>query len=48
LIKQVLTWKKGVNSSFACKKGKRPYSVQFTATSTAGSETKTVKGSSKC
>jgi hypothetical protein len=48
LIKQVLNWKKGVNSSFACKGGKRPYSVQFTATSTAGSETKTVKGSTKC
>jgi hypothetical protein len=48
LIKQVLTYKKGVNSSFACKNGKRPYSVQFTATSTQGSETKTVKGSAKC
>lgn len=48
LIKQVLTFKEGFNSSFACKGGKRPYSVQFTATSTSGSETKTVTGSAKC
>jgi hypothetical protein len=58
LIKQVVTFKKlttkvkgktvGFNSSVACKGGKRPYSVAFTATSTAGSETKVVKGSAKC
>jgi hypothetical protein len=48
LIKQVLTWKKSANSSIGCKAGKRPFSVAFTAVSTAGKETKVVKGSTKC
>lgn len=58
LIMQDLTFKKlttkvkgktvGYNESFACNKGKRPYSVAFTATSPSGKETKTVKGSAKC
>lgn len=58
LIKEVLTFKNlttkvhgktvGINSSFACKGNKRPYSVSFTATSAAGSETKVVSASAKC
>ncbi len=58
LIKEVLTFKNlttkvhgktvGINSSFACKGSKRPYSVSFTATSSAGSETKVVTGNAKC
>jgi hypothetical protein len=48
LIKEVLTFKKGFNSAVGCKGGKRPYSVAFTAVSTAGKETKVVKGSAKC
>ena len=58
LIKEVLTFKKltikskgktvGFQSSVGCKGGKRPYSVSFTAKSTAGSETKVVNGSGKC
>ena len=45
LIKEVLTFKKGFNSSVACKGGKRPYSVAFTAVGPSGKQTKTVKGS---
>jgi hypothetical protein len=60
LIKETLNWfklttkvkgkKVGNNVSFACKKGKRPWSITFTATPDGGatSETQTVKGSSKC
>jgi hypothetical protein len=58
LIKQVLTFKNTtikrggksypLNASVGCQKGKRPWSVSFTATSTSGSETKVVKGSTKC
>ena len=58
LIREVLTYKKltakvkgktvAFTSSIGCKSGKRPFSVSFTAKSTAGSETKTVKGSAKC
>ena len=48
LIKEVLTFKKGFNSSVACKGGKRPYSVAFTAVGPSGKQTKTVTGSSKC
>jgi hypothetical protein len=36
-------------TSVACSKGKRPYSVQYTAqTYSGGTETQTVKGSDKC
>jgi hypothetical protein len=59
LLHQTLTFKKltkkvkgkkiGFNESFACKNGKRPYSVQYTAaTPSGGSETQTIKGSAKC
>ena len=48
LINQVLTFKKGFDSSVACKGGKRPYSVAFTAVGPSGKQTKTVTGSSKC
>jgi hypothetical protein len=58
LIKEVLTFKNlktkfhhktiGINSSTGCLKGKRPTIVQFTATTPTGSQTETVKGSSKC
>ena len=41
LIKEVLTFKKGFNSSVACKGGKRPYSVAFTAVGPSGKQTKT-------
>jgi hypothetical protein len=48
LLREVLTYKKGFQSSVGCKSGKRPYSVSFTAVSPAGTETKVVKGSAKC
>jgi hypothetical protein len=48
LIKEVLTFTKGFNSSVGCKNGKRPYSVSFTAVGPQGKQTKVVKGSAKC
>ncbi len=48
LIKQVLTFKKGFSSSVACKSGKRPYSVSFTAVGPSGKQTKVVNGTQKC
>ncbi len=58
LIKEVLTFKNlttkvhgktvGINSSFACKGSKRPYSVSFTATTASGSQTSVVAGNGKC
>jgi hypothetical protein len=58
LLTEKLTFKKvttkvkgktaGFNESFACKKGKRPYSVQYTAATSSGPETQTVSGSAKC
>jgi len=38
----------GFQSSFACKHGKRPYSVSFTAVSGSQKETKTVSDSATC
>jgi hypothetical protein len=58
LVNEALTFSKttvkkgkkiyGFQSSFACKKGKRPYSVAFTAVDGAQRETKTVSGSARC
>lgn len=59
LVKEVLTYKKlttkvkgktvGFQSSVACKGGKRPWSLQFTAVSNGVRETpQTIKGSAKC
>ncbi|MGZ4249372.1 MAG: hypothetical protein ACXVUE_13835 [Solirubrobacteraceae bacterium] len=48
LIKEVLTFTKGFNSSVGCKSGKRPWSVSFTAVGPQGKQTKVVKGSAKC
>jgi hypothetical protein len=45
LIKEVLTYRKGFQASFACKAGKRPWAVKYTA---QGVPTKTVTGSSHC
>ncbi|MEA2157971.1 MAG: hypothetical protein QOD66_351, partial [Solirubrobacteraceae bacterium] len=38
----------GDQASVACLKGRRPWSVTFTATNGGTKETSTVKGSSKC
>jgi hypothetical protein len=58
LIKETLNWAKvttkvkgktvGDQASVACLKGRRPWSVTFTATNGGTKETSTVKGSSKC
>ncbi len=50
LTGETLHFAKAYNSSVACKKGKRPYSVSFSAESAPGSapETQTVTGTSKC
>lgn len=59
LITETLTYKNlttnvkgkkvGYQESFACKNGKRPYSVQFTSVNQGQKETpQTVKGSAKC
>jgi hypothetical protein len=58
LIKEVLTFKNlkvkvhhktiGINESIGCLKGKRPFSVSYTATTPSGSQTNVVKGSTKC
>jgi hypothetical protein len=58
LVHQVLSFRKlttkvhgktvGFTSSVACKGGKRPFSVSFTAVSGATKETKVVSGSAKC
>jgi hypothetical protein len=45
LIQETLTYKKGFQSSIACKSGKRPYSVKYTA---KGVPTVTVKGTASC
>lgn len=45
LIKEVLTYRKGFQASFACKAGKRPWSVKYTA---KGVPVVTVSGASKC
>jgi hypothetical protein len=58
LIKETLNWAKvtikvkgktvGDQASVACLKGKRPWSIAFTATSGGTRETKVVTGSAKC
>ncbi len=50
LTGEVLRYSKSYHSSVGCKKGKRPYSVSFTAESAPGSapETQTVTGTQKC
>jgi hypothetical protein len=58
LIKETLTWFKvttkvkgktvGNNLSVGCLKGKRPWSIQFTAITGTTKETQTFNGSSKC
>jgi hypothetical protein len=58
LIHEVLTFRKltakvhgktvGFTSSVACKSGKRPFKVSFTAVSGATKETRTVSGAGKC
>jgi hypothetical protein len=58
LVKGALTFRKlttkvkgktvGFNESFACQDGKRSYSVQFTAATSSGPETQTIRGSAKC
>jgi len=50
LTSETLHYSKTYHSSVACTKGKRPYSVSFTAESAPGSapETQTVSGTQKC
>jgi hypothetical protein len=50
LTSETLHYSKARNASVACKKGKRPYSVTFTAESGPGGQTQsgTVSGTSKC
>lgn len=49
LIQQKLVWKPDASASVACKAGKRPWSIQFTAVKNGVKETpQTVKGSGKC
>jgi hypothetical protein len=50
LTGETLHYSKAYNSSVACSKGKRPYSVSFSAESAPGSapETQTVTATSKC
>lgn len=50
LTGEILHYSKAYNSSVACSKGSRPYSVSFSAESAPGSapETQTVTGTSKC
>ena len=50
LTGEILHYSKAYNASVACKGGKRPYSVSFSAESAPNtpSETQTVTGTSKC
>ncbi len=58
LITEVLSYRKlttrvhgktvGIVSSFACMRGKRPWSVQFTAVDNSTKEAKTVSGTAPC
>ena len=49
LVTETLTWKSDAQASVACKAGKRPWSVTFTAVNQGVRETpQTVKGSGKC
>lgn len=58
LIREVLTFKNlktkvhhktvGINSSIGCMKGKRPWTVKYTATTPGGPQSATVTGSTKC
>ncbi len=58
LIQEVLTWRRLItkvhgkavayNASVACKNGKRPWSVKFTAVNNGVKQSSTVSGASKC
>jgi hypothetical protein len=47
-VRKVHGKKVAETESVGCKKGKRPYSVAFTATDGTTTETKTIPGSAKC